>query len=155
MNTIRVDVIALPKSLGGGPGHPSWTIDAGGARIVYPLTMAGVPDPKLIFEVRPEFEWPDDGRFRSYDELQKVADLVEQNGGYAMSSSSATGDEMQVGEKIVTGRNVVEVLTILNRRYAERAGDQSAAYRQGFEAGQRAAAEAVEQALANVNPEQD
>jgi hypothetical protein len=146
--TLRVDVIPVPGSIrAGGPGHQSYEIHPGGGSIKEPLSIKGVDDPYVAIEIRPNIECEtDEGRYRSYSELEKICDLIEDQGGYAVKSSY-NSVELSVGRDIVVGRDVIEILQMMNRRLGERAGDQSAAYKQGFEAGRRATAQAVEEAI--------
>jgi len=143
---IRVTVI-LPVELRDRPGHPSHTIPLGGGRIETPVPIPGGGYADLSIEVYPEAEFGrlGAGRTRSYEHLKRLRDEAIQTGGYMVS-----GDEMVIGKEIIGGRDQIELLRMLARHWGEQAGDQTAAYQQGYDAGKRAVAEAVQTTIKAV-----
>lgn len=131
MNGVTVDLIDTRDR--SRFGHPRWTL---------PLQGGIVRDGGVTVEVRPTIEQADAFDWRPYNQLVGLAERAEQNGGFARS-----GDEIHVGEDILVGRDALEFLTVMWHRAAERAGDQDAAYRQGYEQGKRETRDAVKAAV--------
>jgi hypothetical protein len=114
-------------------GHP---------RVQLPPQGGIVREGGVTVEVRPTIPEDEIGRSRSYDEIVALAEKAEKNGGFIRS-----GDEAHVGDAILAGRDLIEFLSVLWRRAEERAGDQSAAYRQGYEQARGELRRKVEEAL--------
>ncbi len=103
---------------------------------VYHLPLGGgrineMDDHRLVVEVEPAVEMPK-GQWRDTHSLRILATQVEKNGGYIRA-----GDTIHVGDEILVGRDMVDLLEELNRRANRRAEGPSEQYRQGYEDGVR------------------
>lgn len=147
---IRVAVI-LPNEIRNRMGHETFAVPLGGGRIEATMPLPNGSDGKLVIEVYPESSLEGhDGRTRSYDKLKTLADQIVKDGGYMI-----TGDQMTVGKEIIGGRDQIELLRMIARNWGEQASDQKAAFRQGYDAGRRATAEAVKKAVETAQDEYD
>lgn len=144
---LRVDLIDTRPGKR-GVGHPSWEVNARGAK---------VEDDGIIVEVRPDEELAaaldanDYPTSRSYDEIVRICQQAETNGGFGRKSH-----EIHVGDDVLTGRDVVEFLTTMWRRASERVGAKDAveeALRQGYDAGLRDAAAEFRRGVAGLRSE--
>jgi hypothetical protein len=125
-------------------GHPSWVVPMGGGR---------VEDGGIVVEVRPNVEMATE-RWRGYEEIEALADMVEANGGFMWQGDEITvGDEfvvgrdalrllttITVGDEFVVGRDALRLLTTMWKRAEERGADRdavTAARRQGEQAARR------------------
>ena len=121
-----------------------------------PIQGGSVRDDDICIDVRPIIRDPEDSydengqwKWRNYKEIERLVVQAEKQGGY-IRGGSLTGETIQIGDDILTGRDIVEFLTEGLRRSRERE-HKGGHYDQGYNDALRDLREAVEKGLNSVS----